>query len=173
MKKEIQIPNSLGFCKKCFRSKREGSAYCGQCQNEPARMKIYQCDEPFPLLQEVIKKFELSPRILESVAFTYGDNIYAERTLHYSLLAHELTHIFQQLETGRDKWWGKYLNKKKFRLKQELEAYCQQYKVYKMNDPAGAEVILDKLARDLSSPLYGMIIEFEKAREKIKNGDCG
>lgn len=168
MKKELQIPVSIGFCKNCFRSRREGSSYCGECKDEPERMKIYQDDKVnFPRFQDVIIKMGFKIQELNGVVFTYGNTIYHDGDFTPNLLAHELTHCFQQTKMGADKWWDKYFEDNKFRVKQELEAYRQQYKVIKMNDPARAELEAVRLANDLSGRLYGWLMPFQEAMEKI------
>ena len=132
MKKELQIPSGVGFCKNCFRSRRNGSAYCGECQNDPPRQKIYTDNGfNFPLLSDIIKTFGFKINELEKVIFTYGDMIYCNQELSIGLCAHELTHVFQQLKMGKEKWWEQYLKDDKFRLEQEVEAYRQQYRVMK------------------------------------------
>lgn len=164
MKKEIQIPVSVGFCKNCFRSRRDGSSYCGQCQDEPPRMKIYQDDvENFPLLEKVMKHFNLKPTDKDSLAFTYGDTIFCNNQLSYHLIAHEITHVFQQLKENKDIWWSKYLKKAKFRLAQESEAYKKQYDILKGRDPIAAEFALTHLVEDLSGRIYGNIITPDEA----------
>lgn len=172
MIKELQIPSSLGFCKKCFRTRREGSSYCGQCQDEPERMMIFISDDEFPLTNEALKAFDLSYTDIKQVCFAYGNIIYTPTgEISFSLLAHELTHLFQQLRIGRNKWWTKYFKDKKFRLKQEMEAYRQQYKIYKQNKPESAEEVLNKIAGDLSGRLYGYVIGFEEAKKLISQED--
>lgn len=164
-KSELTILSSIGFCKNCFNLKRDGSAYCGNCQSE--RMKIYIDDiYNFPLLDKAKKIF---PITLNTV-FTYGDTIYANiENLDDGLMAHEITHVFQQIKMGKDIWWKKYFKDKGFRLEQEEESYRIQYKVYKRNNTIKAEIRLNKIARDLSSELYGGIISFKEAVEVIKN----
>jgi len=161
---ELEIPRSVGLCKNCFRSRRQGSAYCGQCQNDPPRIKIYQAEQKgFPLMKKIIGHFNLTPSELEHICFTYGDTLFFDSPLSYGLVAHELTHVMQQLHVGSDIWWEKYLKRKKFRLEQEAEAYQQQYRVLSMNDPEKAAMALTILAGDLSGKMYGNIIDFDKA----------
>lgn len=165
---EIKIPNSLGFCKKCFRSRKYGSAYCGQCQDEPERMQILQDKKGnFPLTNDVIGSFKLSYTDLQNVVFTFGNVIYCDQDISAGLLAHEITHCFQQMKMGKIKWWKKYLKDDKFRVEQEAEAYRQQYKFYKENDPSYAHIELTRLANDLSGKLYGWAISFQEAVDLI------
>jgi hypothetical protein len=169
MKKELKIQNAVGLCKKCFRRmRRHGSSYCGECQNEPERMKIYQDDtRTFPLLDKVVKKFKIGSKQLESIIFTYGDTIYFDKDLHYSLVAHEITHVLQQTKMGAKIWWGKYLRGNKFRLSQEIEAYQRQYESLVRNNPAQGEFMVKIMAGDLSGKMYGNIISFDEAKKLI------
>lgn len=170
MKREIQIQNAVGFCKKCFRFRRHGSAYCGhpicRVDGEPPRMKIYQDEQKnFPLFEKAKNKFKTNDKTI----FTYGDTIFFDKDLPFHLVAHEITHIFQQQKTGAEKWWDKYFSSKKFRLKQETEAYRNQYECQKRNDIEKAVFLLERISDDLSGELYGNIVSKEKAIELITN----
>ena len=169
-KSELLIPVAVGFCKNCFRERRHGSAYCGKCQGEPERMKIYQefNRHLFPYYKQVVGKFGLTEKDTEHIAFTCGDTIYCYDQLSYGLVAHEITHVFQQMRIGSAIWWKKYLQSPDFRLGQELEAYQQQYRILRKNDLGKAEMELTRLAGDLSGAMYGGIIDFDEAIKKIK-----
>lgn len=172
MKKELTIMSAVGFCKNCFRSRRQGSSYCGECRDEAPLMKIYKDDRnEFPLLDKVVERFGLTLVDLQDVIFTYGDTLYSDRDLSLGLQAHELTHVFQQLKMGVKEWWEKYLFDDEFRLSQELEAYQRQYQVLKLKDVVNAKMDVTRTARDLSSKMYGGLIEFEKAKELIMGED--
>jgi hypothetical protein len=164
MKKPLNIPNKAGFCKNCFRSRRDNSSFCGQCQNESPRQQFYQDkQENFPLLKEVKEIFPIA----ENTILTYGDTIYYNWELSYHLVAHELTHCFQQ-QTGAEDWWETYIKYPEFRLKQEVEAYHNQYECVKRIDLKKAEDLLILIAEDLSGKLYGNIVDFEEAKNLIK-----
>ena len=164
MRQEVKIPNAVGFCKHCFRDRRDGSAYCGKCQNEPARMKVYWDEQTnFPLLKEVIKKFGITEKRLNDIIFTYGDTFYSRLPLSYGLVAHEITHTFRQLEIGKKEWWKKYISDDQFRLDEEIKAYRQQLKAYKRNDIGLYKFMIPKIAEELSSNLYGNITTKAKA----------
>jgi len=171
MKKELQIPHAVGFCKNCFRSRRDNSAYCGQCQDEAPRMKVYIDDQAhaFPYWFKVKKKFKLTFEQMGNIVFTHGDTIYASKPLDmpFHLVAHEITHVFQQTKMGAKEWWKKYLEDEDFRLVQEIEAYQQQYKVAKAKNEATAALVLAKIAEDLSSEIYGNMIDVEAAKKLI------
>jgi uncharacterized protein YqgQ len=164
MKKELQLPVALGFCKKCFRLRRHGSSYCGQCQNETPRMKVYtDSRKNFPLVNDVVKRFDLKESDVDHIVFTYGDTIYTDSEMSVGLIAHELTHVFQQTIMGKEIWWHKYLTNDKFRMEQELSAYRQQYAIMAMKNKGDADMALQSMARDLSSKIYGNFISYEKA----------
>jgi hypothetical protein len=165
MKKNLNIPNSLGYCKYCFDERREGSSYCGNCRNSASgRMQIFMDDrQNFPLINLVSKTFEIDDHTI----FTYGNTVYFNRDLSYDLVAHEIIHVFQQTEMDPKKWWRKYIEDEKFRLDQEVEAYKRQYQVMKRNDDVKAALLLDSISSDLSGKLYGEIVSFEEANKLI------
>ena len=78
--------------------------------------------------------------------FTYGNKIYTPSRLSPSLIAHEKTHVRQQLKMGVEIWWARYIADEDFRFSQELEAHQVEYR-------AGGR--LKVIAERLASPLYG------------------
>jgi len=125
----------------------------------------------FPPNIEKIRE-KLSPN--EKTVFTYGDTLYNPGN-HFpipaELMAHEETHMRQQGEDP-EKWWEEYLENPRFRFAQELEAYQAQYKKYRKltTNKKLRNTLADRLATDLSSPLYGNIVDYYTARQKIKFG---
>ena len=103
--------------------------------------------------------------------FTYGDTLYNPTGLPVSedLMKHEEIHEKQQKLIGVKEWWRMYLTDEKFRLSQEAEAYREQYQFIKekMNRKARLP-ILKELTNNLSSKLYGNLINFNQAKELIK-----
>lgn len=108
--------------------------------------------------------------IPHSVVFTYGDILYnpTGSFINSALMIHEETHQKQQ-DSHPDIWWSRYLIDPDFRLDQEVEAYRNQYQYMQKNikDPFKLEQQLTFLANDLSSPMYGSIIPFYRAKELI------
>ena len=111
---------------------------------------------------------------LRGMVFTYGDNIYypdgKEPKLPADVLVHEAVHIAQQ-ENSPSEWWNKYLSDPEFRLRQELQAYREQYQyccaiVQDRNERAR---IAHRLAADLSGPAYGSMIDKIKALTLIRS----
>jgi hypothetical protein len=167
MRRKINIPASSGFCKKCFRQRRDGSSYCGECQDEPERDDLYYDDQKnFPLFDKVKELFPIG----YNTVFAYGNTIFVNQDItDYGLLVHEITHLFQQKNYGLEKWWKKYLKDEKFRTAEEAEAYSKQYACYLKKDVKRAEVMLNNIAEELSGPLYGGIISVENAKKLIKD----
>lgn len=79
-------------------------------------------------------------------------------------------HTNQQKDSP-DVWWTMYIDDKKFRLKQETEAYHNQYMHFCRNkkDSLKEEHFLSLLAKLLSSKMYGNICTEEQAKIYIKN----
>ncbi len=124
----------------------------------------------FPPNYEAIKKAFNPPK---EIVFTYGDTIYApylqEELIPMNVIRHEETHAKQQIDPSS--WWTRYLIDAQFRLEQELEAYQMQYKYFCKHNKFKKEraKFLLSIAKDLSSPTYGSIMNIEEAKERIKN----
>lgn len=107
-----------------------------------------------------------------TVVYTYGDTLYnpsgAEISEH--LMCHEETHSHQQ-GSNPDAWWGRYLIDPFFRLKEEAEAYANQYDFIclTVKDRNRRYFVLNDLASHLASPIYGDVISKDTARKLIKN----
>ena len=136
---------------------------------------IMKISREYPPNIETIKaRFQLNSR----VCFTYGDTIYnpGGGKITDDLMVHEETHMIQQ--DGQPLWWwAKYIEDDEFRLSQEVEAYANQYQYYKKNrctKPNGKirkerlDKFLYKIAKDLSSPIYGGIITVSDAKALIR-----
>ena len=125
-----------------------------------------------PNISQIKQAFDIEGK--NSIVFTYGDILYVpsgHKTLPQHLMVHEETHSKQQREYGSiDSWWGNYIRDPNFRLLQELEAYRNQYKhICETEVRQQRRSLLTILARDLSGPIYGYVITFEKAKELIQN----
>lgn len=106
----------------------------------------------------------------EGVVFTYGDTIYNPYggDVQDHLDIHESIHYKQQSEIGIEEWWRRYLTDEKFRLDQEVEAYQEQYRfVFKKYGRIVATNFLRDIANDLSSEIYGNILDRKSARKAI------
>ena len=70
-----------------------------------------------------------------------------------------------------EEWWEKYLTDDDFRLAQELDAYAVQYGYVKelpQVDAKKSAWFLDRCAETLSSPMYGNLLTFQKAKTAIR-----
>jgi hypothetical protein len=119
-----------------------------------------------PNIDQILKTF----KITDHTVFAYGDTIYNPIGLPIDtdLMIHEQTHQKQQEKWGIENWWLKYIEDKEFRLIQEVEAYQNQYQFLKtVLNRKGRAGALNTLAEQLSSPLYGNIINKKEAKELI------
>lgn len=67
-----------------------------------------------------------------------------------------------------EEWWRKYLDDKKFRLEQEIEAYRNQVQWIKANSSREYKrFIVNQTAKDLSSGLYGNLCTYLEAKHHI------
>lgn len=128
-------------------------------------MEIKIVEEFPPNIKEIRKALDLAGR---TPVFTYGLRIYNPYKcfLPQDLRVHEGTHVEQQNVWSASLWWEKYLSDPKFRLEQELEAYRNQFKFYKTINK-GWMKFLQRIASDLSSKMYGNIISYPEALNKI------
>jgi len=122
--------------------------------------------ETFPFYEECRAKFGVD--INKNVVFTYGNTIHARCYIPPDLLVHEQTHSVQQERMGKDAWWKAYLLSPAFRIKQEVEAYRNQYKYLKTNDREHNFKVLSRLASDLSGGTYGSVMTLQEAIKKIQ-----
>ena len=131
-------------------------------------MKIIQAYPPN--IKEIREHFDIIGR--SDVVFTYGDVLFnpGGGDIRKDLMVHEETHSKQQQKLGSEKWWKKYFEDPKFRLEMELEAYGNQLKTYRENNKRNLSKVMMyniALAQDLSSSVYGNIIDLEKAKTLI------
>ncbi len=103
-----------------------------------------------------------------AIVFTYGNKIYSPKfeTLSDDLMAHEEVHTKRQ--KNPDEWWQRYLTDVQFRLDEEVAAYRVQWQY--MIDHYGRQQrrsMLQKIAKDLSSPMYGKIVTKQEAIKLI------
>ncbi len=103
---------------------------------------------------------------------TYGDTIYNPGQIRIPphLEKHEETHSKQQGKNP-DAWWSRYIADPYFRIDQEAEAYARQYDFIckGAKDRNYRTRLMPELARTLSGPLYGNIIDTNAAVKLIKD----
>ena len=119
-----------------------------------------------PNIEELRKHFDLK----ESIVFTYGNKLYnpGHGNIDEHLMKHEQTHSRQQVEDPAG-WWEKYIADPKFRVSQELEAYRNQYRSFAVGkDRNKTFLFLHRIAKDLSSGIYGSVLSYQEAIKLIK-----
>lgn len=92
------------------------------------------------------------------VLFAYGDRIYnpARFQVPPHLIVHEGVHGRRQGDDP-DGWWRRYIAERAFRLAEEIPAHAAEYR------SIGTPEALDRVAKRLSSPLYGSLISYDYA----------
>ena len=121
-----------------------------------------------PIYQKCVDKFGIDWE--KGIIFTYGDTIHCKYDLTPDKIVHEKTHIKQQEEYGRDKWWDRYFEDVEFRLSQEIEAYKNEANFIKKNikDRNSQFKLIHGIAKDLSSSIYGNIITYSEALKLVR-----
>lgn len=118
-----------------------------------------------------IKQIEQKVTPTQNTVFTYGDKLYnpGGHIIPPHLLRHEEVHSVRQGQNPSE-WWERYLSDPQFRIEEEVAAYQVQYSFVKAGTDSRSvkRTFLQKLARDLSSPMYGKVITFEEAKRRIK-----
>jgi len=123
---------------------------------------MYKPQSEFPYLQEFRNKFDIT----DETIFAYGEEIFTNFNLPDDLLAHELKHCERQNKIGKDKWIKNYLERDSFRLNEELIAFSAQLNSIK--DRNERNEVRIKAARSLSGKLYGEIITYAEALNKLR-----
>lgn len=103
--------------------------------------------------------------------FAWGNILYNPHNAEITedLRVHEETHEQQQKSLGAEIWWDMYLTDPAFRLRQEVQAYQNQYKfVCEHLNREYRRQFLKNFAKALSSGLYGNLLTKEQAEEVIK-----
>lgn len=116
------------------------------------------------------QKFSSKPPLPDNIAdicYTYGPICFSPRELSRDLVVHESVHVTQQGDKP-DEWWDRYGDDVDFRYSQELEAYRAQYKyILSVSSRAIAFDHAKRLARDMSSHMYGSMCTFNQALQDI------
>lgn len=116
----------------------------------------------FPLMEKYKEKFAIT----DDTIFAYGDCIYTNNALPQDILIHEMCHLNQQATVGLDNWVEQFLNDPQARLRFELEAYRVQ--LHTIKDRNQRDRRRRESARNLSSALYGNIIDYDTAFKLLK-----
>ena len=118
---------------------------------------MFKPQHEFLLLDKYKEKFTITDRTI----FAYDGVIYTNSILPSHLVEHESCHFKQQKKYGLDNWVKSYLEDDKFRLKMEIQAYKVQLRSVK--DRNQRNFIRMKCAEDLSSSLYGNLLNYDEA----------
>lgn len=116
----------------------------------------------FPLMEEYKKKFDIT----DDTIFALYPSIYTNHNLTPDLLEHEMVHIAQQIKVGVKEWVYDFLESPKARLEFELQAYRTQLRSIK--DRNHRDKVRRQSAQNLSSSLYGNIINYAEAFNELK-----
>lgn len=121
-----------------------------------------------PNIEQVRSAFPLQKGVL----FCYGDTIYNpdEVPIPLWLIAHETVHCMQQGENPQE-WWDRYVKDPVFRYTQELDAHRAEWHAIKrvIKDRRARNKYLNNMAKRLSSPLYGCVVDFRTAKNAIRS----
>lgn len=132
-------------------------------------MKIIKGERP-PNFEQIRAVFPQATR--KGVIFTFGHKIFVPsgEDISESLIAHETIHAKRQGRFSRtiEQWWAEYLADKQFRFREELLAHRAEYEWFKNSSRAERIVARGEIARRLSSPLYGNLIDYKKAKAAIQ-----
>lgn len=112
------------------------------------------------------------PKNKTHIMFTFHDAIYTLNTMPQDWYVHECVHFVRQ-GSGKDlelakQWWSRYATEPAFRLEEELLAYKEQYQfITRRANKSVAFEHAKSLAQTLSSPMYGNLINFQRALSGI------
>lgn len=111
------------------------------------------------------------------VIFAYHDAIYAPfvRDIPAALIAHELVHLKRQggSEVSTVLWWERYCADPVFRFEEEVLSHKAEYEfmIGEQSNRKMRQSALKLVAKKLSSPLYGRMINETQARQLLKGND--
>jgi hypothetical protein len=136
--------------------------------NSPHRLMQISLHYP-PNIERIRSNLDIKEK--KGIVFTYGDTIYNpdHGDIDQALLVHEATHSLQQKKIGVEEWWDFYFADDDFRLRQEVEAYQNQYaEICRATKDRNRQARhLHQLAQDLSSDMYGSIVSHSEAKKLI------
>src|SRR3990167_676952 len=102
------------------------------------------------------------------LVIAYDGTIYHTNQLDTSVIVHESVHLKRQGKNS-DAWYESYIRDPKFRFGEELLAYREQYSFLKEITRDRNELARRwyRLAKDLSSAMYGSVISHQEALKLI------
>jgi hypothetical protein len=132
-----------------------------------------ECSRP-PNWDAVIAAF---PHVKHThgVLFAWGDCIFNPDGVEVtpSIHAHEEVHSCRQEKFGSvEKWWDNYLADPAFRFAEETPAHIVEYRVIygDVADRNRRRFYLKQIAERLAGPLYGNLVNRDKATRLLKTG---
>lgn len=103
--------------------------------------------------------------------FCYGETIYNpfKLPLRPDTIEHESIHAVRQ-GADPEAWWDRYMADPKFLVDEEIPAFSAQYEfMKKFITNKESKIFLDRIARVLSSELYGSVISFQEAHSRVRS----
>lgn len=126
-----------------------------------------------PLFEEIAAAFPIV-REHKGVIYAWCDRIYNPDGIKISdeLIMHERVHMDRQ-GSAVELWWRLYISDPEFRLREEIPAHVVEYREFCRNHSTAEwararRMYLHNAARRLSSPIYGSMITYDRARTAIK-----
>ena len=130
-----------------------------------------QIVEEFPPNYEaILLVFPQIKTVEHKPIFAYGNYIYNpfKRNIPADIIFHESIHRRQQAGNP-DAWWHQYLTDEDFRLRQEVEAYGEQFAFVRkhITNNRVRKDMLFSMATALSGEIYGSLLTFNQAETII------
>lgn len=120
-----------------------------------------------PNYAEIIEAF---PESDKKACYCFGDTVYNPFGIFITpdIMEHEEQHSIRQ-ENFPEKWWKRYIADPAWRLYEEYIAFGAQYKFMKnVLNVKQQKVLLYKMARTLSGPVYGSAVTIQEAESNIR-----
>jgi len=122
-----------------------------------------------PMWDRIVARFPEAKR--PGVIFTWGQTIYnpGKGQVTRELMKHEEVHAERQgpSEEAITAWWERYLIDPNFRFEEELPAHRAEYRAYCKRHSQGQARYLRMVAQRLCGPLYGRVIDYKTAINRI------
>lgn len=128
-----------------------------------------------PLFAEIDAAFDVGT---QRIYYAWGDTIFdpfGDGTICAELLAHEGVHGRRQAGDP-EPWWRRYLVEPAFRLAEEVPAFQAEYREFcrvASRTRFDRRAFVHQAAQRLSSPLYGRLVPYDRARGLIKAEPSG
>lgn len=133
-------------------------------------IKITDEMPPAHIYEEAQGHWPLDVDFEKGTIFSYYPNIHSKYEMPPDVIAHEMVHMVQQEAITPQTWWHLYFRDEQFRLKQEVEAYSEQYReVCRLTKDRNQRAQrLHQIASFLSGSMYGNLMKYSEAVDIIK-----